>query len=241
MRIGYRLAQLIVTQTIDLLGTNVSVADDGGVIIASGERYHVGSLNPMAARAIELGTPVEISEQEAALHDAVHQGIAIPLNYDGERVGVIVVSDLLERCRSFSRVVQALAGLLIHQTTVIEQLPLQKELRDKFIYDLLNDEIADEETELRQAQVLGMDLSVPRVAILVDAADFILETSRSSPATPTLERQLRMRRNKHTVVQDIVSFFHLPTDAICGYVGGGRIAVLKSVDGHNPPSWGGAI
>ncbi len=238
MRIHYGLAQLIVDQIINLLGANVSVADDSGVIIASGDRKRVGSFDPVAGRTLQSGEPVEV---ERTRSNRRREGISLPLNYDGQRVGAIIVNDSLERCRSSARVVQALAELLIHQATVIEQLPLQKELRDKFIYDLLHNPsmtLADEMVVLRQGQVLGMDLSVPRVVILVDASRSIQEGLQTQPPLSALERELHIRRCRHRITQAVVNFFNLPVDTICGYIGDGRVAVLKAVDGENPPSWG---
>jgi carbohydrate diacid regulator len=247
MRLTYSIAQIIVNQTTDLLGCNVSVADQSGLVLASGDQRQVGRFCPPVVHVVATSEPLEVhigDEGESGIGEAM----VLPLPYEGEQIGAIIVHDQLERCRATARVVQALAELLAHQTTVIEQLPQQKELKDKFIHDLLHHPIDDEATVLRLADILQMDLRVPRAVILVDAADFILNGSRGPTQLTAIEPQLRVRRNTYRVVQSIVKFFNLPTDTICGYIGDGRIAVLKAVDpgslrtwtaGNGREGWGG--
>jgi len=86
---------------------------------------------------------------------------------------------------------------------------------------------------LREGQILGMDLTRPRAVILIDAADYILSTI----ALRELEPSAQILRRAQLVISSVVSFFHLPNDTICAYIGDGEIAVLKASSTQDLAAW----
>lgn len=107
------------------------------------------------------------------------------------------------------------------------------ELKHRFIYSLVHSAVADEPTILREASLLGMDFTPPRAVLLIDAAAYILghELAHIDGASePQLNRAQR-------VIRTIVSFFHLPNDTICAYIGNGEIVILKASDSKNLTAW----
>jgi carbohydrate diacid regulator len=130
------------------------------------------------------------------------------------------------------RLARALVELTINQTIVVARLPNKDELKDKLIHDLLYGSVHDEASILREAQILGMNLTQPRAVILIDAADYILapEPARQQP-------DARVRRRAQLVIGSIVDFFKLPNDTICAYIGNGEVAVLKASNKQSLASW----
>lgn len=112
--------------------------------------------------------------------------------------------------------------------------PALPDLKNKFIYDLLHGIIHDEATILREARILGLDFTPPRAVILIAAADYIL-ASTDAKAGKAADDQIR--RRAQAIVSSVVSFFHLPNDTICAYLGDGNVAVLKASDTKNLVSW----
>lgn len=148
------------------------------------------------------------------------------------------------------RLAQAAIERVISQTAVVDRLPSQHALKNKFVYDLLHDllggeplhgEIDAEAGVRRKGQILGIDLSRPRAVVLVDAASHILvpdEAPRVLDGEPEGEEcsrtsSLRTRR----VIAAIVRFFGLPTDAICAYIGDGEFAILKASATRDLAGW----
>ena len=126
--------------------------------------------------------------------------------------------------------------MVINQAAVIDALPNQHQLKNKFIYDLLHCLIDDEATVLRYSKLLALDLSPPRAVILIDASDYILVSSGSQHLEQeTVEA--RVRRRAQLVIGSVVGFFHLPNDTICAYIGDGEVAVLKASDTKNLVTW----
>lgn len=161
--------------------------------------------------------------------------LRVPIYLNGQ-AGEILVAESEKSEKISPRLVQGLVDLVISQATTGMQLLNQHELKNKFIYDLLRGSSLNEIDILRDAQILGMDLTRPRAVILIDAADYILKPFDHKPFKAT-ETQIWQR--VEAIIKSIVSFFHLPNDTICAYIGDGEIAVLKAISSQDLAAWTG--
>ncbi len=226
-----RVAKVVTERVAELLCAEVFVLDQHSVVIASSKPGLVGlPFNQIRAK------------------QSINY-LQVPLSLDAQ-VGKVTVGKPLNGEVISPRLAQVLVEMVINQTTVIDALPNQHQLKNKFIYDLLRGSIDDEATVLRQAKLLGLDLSPPRAVILIDAADYILvsgsppqqvvlpgEASIGHPLYEPETVEARVRRRAQLVIGSVVSFFHLPNDTICAYIGDGEVAVLKASDTKNLVSW----
>lgn len=209
---------MVTEKVAELLCAQVLVIDNQGVAIASSKPELVGL-------ALD-----RICSKEAINY------LRVPLPFEEASVGEVIVGQPLNGEVISPRLAQVLVELVINQTAVIDALPNQHQLKNKFIYDLLHGLIEDEATVLRYSKLLGLDLSPPRAVILIDAADYILESSSSQQRDrETIE--IQVRRRAQLVIGSVVGFFHLPNDTICAYIGDGEVAVLKASDTKNLGSW----
>lgn len=207
----------IAQRVSELLGAQVLAIDERGVVLAgSGETGLIGcSFN--------------LIMNQKAFH-----AFRIPLCLDGW-TGEIIIGEPTNGEIISQRLAQALVELVISQTTLHDRLPNQQELKDRFIHELLHDLIKDEGAILRQAKLLRINLASPRAVILIDAADYILGSGSETGALDAWN-SLVQRRAQY-VVSNVVSFFHLPSDTICAYIGDGEVAVLKASDTKNLVNW----
>lgn len=205
-----RIAEVVTERTAELLGAPVSVIDERGVIVASSDADTVGLPSDVIAR----GGPAE--------------HLRVPLHLDSQ-AGEVIVGEPENGQVISPRLTQVLVELVINQTAVVDRLPNQHELKNKFIHDLLRGSIGDEADVLREGQILGMDFTPPRAVILIDASAFIL-------ADPGLS-EAQIRRRAQLVIASVVGFFDLPNDTICAYIGDGEIAVLKASSSQDLWAW----
>src|SRR5205814_7325724 len=106
--------------------------------------------------------------------------VRVPIRLDAQ-VGEVIVAEPASGEAISPRLTQALVELVVNQTAVVDRLPNEHELKNKFIHDLLRGPIGDEADLRREAQILAMDLTRPRAVILVDAADYILSPDAAPP------------------------------------------------------------
>jgi carbohydrate diacid regulator len=216
MRLQFdRVAAAVTERTAELLGAQTSVVDARGIVVASSDLTTIGLPFDRGARREE------------------REFLRVPLRLDGQ-AGVIVVSEPPTGEAISPRLAEVLVELMVHRTVGVNRLPNQPELKNSFINDLLNGRIADEAAILQEGKLLGMDFTPPRAVILIDAAEYIL------PSDGTERREAadsQIRRRAQLVIGSIVSFFHLPNDTICAYLGDGEVAVLKASNTKNLVTW----
>ncbi|CAN5656312.1 DNA-binding transcriptional regulator CdaR [soil metagenome] len=204
------LANKVSGKLHELLGYLVLVANHDGVVIASSQRQHLGS----QVRSI-------LSSRQTSF-------VRVPLPFDCDRLaGEVMVEQPKGVLPSADRLTRALAEMVVNQVTLADWLPAQTEIKNKFIYDTLHGRVVDPDVLVREAQILGMDLSQPRSVILINAGDYIYPPGRDGMLSEE-STHVRARQRERFIIASIVGFFELPDDTICAHIGGGEIVVLKS-------------
>jgi len=210
------IARMIVDRVAGLMCTDVWVLDDQEIVVASSVLRSIGLHFDLA----HYTTPQSV--------------LRIPISLEGYS-GDVIVGEPLNGERISPRLATSLVQMLVNQVLTAERAPQPPERKNTFIYDLLQGTIADEAAVLREASILGLDLDSPRAVILIDAAQYILETNPNSGGIDTA----RVRRRAQIVIGSVVRFFHLPNDTICAYIGNGEVAVLKASNTKNLIAWAG--
>ncbi len=202
-----QLANAVTSRTAELLQTIVAVTDEQDRIIAGSDARTIG----LSSRAI--GAPLD------------HAYLRVPLRL-AARVGELIVAQPRHDEGLSPRLAQIIVDLIVSQTLGTNHAPNHQTLKNEFVHNVLHGLVTDEAPILRQAKLLGLDLVPPRAVILIDAADFILAAEGAE-----IERRARI------VIRSIVSFFTLPSDTICAYLGDGAVAVLKASNTRNLAIW----
>ena len=208
------VARTIAERLADLLGAYVYVIDESGYPIASSE--------PEGVRL-----PLDMAGQEPGAYY-----LRIPLRFNGSGGEVVVTAP--DKGEMISpRAAQMLVELMINQTMATAHLHDRYELKNKFIYDLLHGTVTDEADILREAEILGMDLTRPRAVLLIEA-DYVASITTSHQRET---REERIQRRAQLVITSVVRFFRLPSAAICAYIGEGQVAVLKASSTQDLITW----
>ncbi|MGE3268584.1 MAG: PucR family transcriptional regulator [Chloroflexota bacterium] len=203
------VADAVANRAAEVLGANVMVVDEHEI---------------MVSRACPSGRDLR-----DAFDGPQRTALRIPIQLGGRAAHVIAAGH--EEPIS-PRLAQALIDLVVTQAAAAS-LPAHDDLRGKLVRDLLAGDIADEAQTIREAQALGMDLTRPRAVILIDAAEYILTPPRSRERGDDTS----IRRRARDVIQHVVRFFHLPSAAICTYLGDGEVAILKASTSRDLAPW----
>ncbi|AGY57186.1 PucR family transcriptional regulator [Gloeobacter kilaueensis] len=207
-----QMAAVIVDRIGQLLRTWVCVVNERAVVIEASAPFSSGLPLALGERPDYLRIPLQLER---------HTGeVIVQLPEDNRVIAPHLARELVE--------------LIVHQLVMAALLPDRHELKNKFIHDLLCGPARDEPTILREAQILGMDLGRPRTVLLIDAAKYIL-TAQQPRQPERAQEQIRQRAER--VIASIVSFFQLPSDTICAYIGQGEVAVLKASSSQDLLGW----
>lgn len=211
-----RVAEALSQRLTDLLNAPIAIVDQRDVVVASSDPDIAGL--PFA-RAGEAWRRVLVR---------------VPARPNGYTVDVVVGQPRDDEVLS-PRLVSALIDLAVNQPVSADRShEEQHERKDHFIYDLLHSLLTDETTILREARVLGINLSLPRSVILIEAGQYILARANEL-AEAAAEADIQQRAQY--VIAIVVDCFQLPSDAICSYIGDGEIVVLKASDTRNLQPW----
>ncbi|WP_027482169.1 PucR family transcriptional regulator [Deinococcus pimensis] len=201
-----RVAREVSRRAAELLGASTYVVDHLDTVVAASSADTVGK----------------------RLAPSDHHDVRVPLRAHGHEGQVVVGEPTCGESIS-PRLAQVVVELVINQAAMVDGLPQPRDLKNKFIHDLLRGVERDEETLVRQARILGIDPTPPRAVILVDARDFVLGGASADDG--------RAQRRAQLVIGSVVAFFRLPNDSICAYIGEGEVAVLKASDTKNLANW----
>ncbi|GAB4210576.1 MAG: sugar diacid recognition domain-containing protein [Roseiflexaceae bacterium] len=206
-----RVSQMIVRQAADLLCAPALVIDARERVVAE-SGPHCGEMLLEAPGALQAH-------------------LRLPFHAYGE-IGTVIVGEPGNGEVVSPRLAQALIELVINQAAAVERQPNQHEQKNRLIHDLLHGVIDDELAIQREARNLGLDLNPPRAVILIDASDYILADDGTGATLSA-----RVQRRVQLLIGSVVSFFRLPNDTICAYIGDGIVAVLKASNTKNLVAW----
>ncbi|WP_110456639.1 sugar diacid recognition domain-containing protein [Shewanella algidipiscicola] len=174
------LAQQIVDRTMAIIGHNINVMNNQGVILGSGDKNRIGSVHEGALLAISQNRTVKIHQGTIASLQGVKPGINLPLHYQGEIIGVIGITGEPEPLMAFGKLLKMSAEMIVEQANSIELAQWQNRQQEEFILQLIKGEYQQLEQLSTRAERLGIDLTMPRVAAVIQVQEEGNESSAKS-------------------------------------------------------------
>ncbi|WHX38586.1 sugar diacid recognition domain-containing protein [Mesobacillus sp. AQ2] len=166
-----QLAQEIVDRTMGIIGKNINVMDNRGVIIGSGDQKRIDDIHEGAVNVIKQGSGYEITEKEAKNLHGVKAGINLPIRFDGEIVGVIGITGSPEEIRSFGELVRMAAELSLQQAVLMNEIQWDERLKEELVSQIIHSQGKMDPLFLERAMRLGINLDLPRIAMVILSSD----------------------------------------------------------------------
>jgi len=218
-------ARRIVERVATGLATQISIMDASGQILASTDTHLIGQQHVLASDGLSAAEAPGVS-------------VSLPLVYADTVVGAIALNDATPQGYEIARVAKTLAELIIHQTTVIDQLTQQKWVRNKFVYDLLHGHLhgAPESME-QEAAMLGLDLHAARVVAVVQIEGIVEQGLRAAaPFTnlPAITRALRLEQIYDQVRDQLQQSISAHPADVYSLLDERQLVILAVVDPHAP-------
>ncbi|MCK8487074.1 helix-turn-helix domain-containing protein [Paenibacillus sp. MBLB2552] len=158
-------AQSIVDRMMKDIPYNINIMDRTGMIIGSGNKDRIGTLHHGAVQAIQKRRIVEIFEDE----EFVKKGINLPIELNGNIIGVVGISGEVEVTRPFGNILKSAVILLIDNSIAMEKKNVQKNLKQEFFTQVINAETAYTQEMIDQALIYGIQLTRPFQIIYVES------------------------------------------------------------------------
>lgn len=166
-----QLAQEIVDRTMGIIGKNINVMDNKGVIIGSGELNRIDDIHEGAVIAIKQGSGFEITEEEAKNLHGVKPGINLPIFFDNKIVGVIGITGSPDEIRSYGELVRMAAELSIQQAVLINEIQWDDRLKEELVSQIIHYEGNLDPLFYERSLRMGINLQLPRAAMVIITED----------------------------------------------------------------------
>lgn len=232
MKITQKLAQDIVDKTMSILGKNINIIDEKGVIIGSGDKSRLNQFHEGAAQVIKEGKKLEIYSKDINHLVGAKPGINLPIEHNSKIIGVVGITGEPDEVSPFGEVIKMTVEMMLQQEFLLKEIQLEKQAQENFIYDLISGRIGnDPDLFLTRGQIVGYDILIPRVALVMDIYQFEKTAKQSLQIFKgQKEGEIHLQRLKNDVLKTIQRMFVDTPQEITSYTGGDRFVVLKTIN-----------
>ena len=176
------LAEKFIEKAGESTEYNINIMDERGVIIASKDAERIGDFHEVAYWIIH-GDEEIIEVPDGGKYLGVRPGVMLPVIQKGKRIGAIGVTGEPGKVREIGKVMQFAIETMYEFELQHRQSAQRKSMKERFIYGILTNEVADIEKLREDAVTLGWEeqyIRLPIYLLLDDMAD-----------VPTVQRKLK--------------------------------------------------
>lgn len=167
MRLTKELATKIVNKTMQVLGKNVNIMDEQGIIIGSGEEERIGTFHEISTRVISRGESVNIYASEAEEYKGVKAGINLPIKFNDKIIGVVGITGKVDEVSGYGKILKNLVELMLQQEFLLREFENEKKMRENLFQQLLSNSITDEEVLKDRLRLLDINPDLYRMVMVI--------------------------------------------------------------------------
>lgn len=217
-----KIAQKLASSTAELIGIDIIITDEKGMIIGASDPSRRGTLHEPSLEVIRTGQNSIQQEQDVQHLQGVKSGVTLPIEFTGKRIGTIALAGVPSKVTPFGMLVKKHTELILSEKMFSEVFFL----RSRAIQNLLEqiaafDPEKDDETSLlATARGLGFELQIPRIAVTIELLDARAVTSQGLEIETVPYTQM-------DIMMAIRTIFNRPQD-ISTMMDSGRYEILRA-------------
>ncbi len=171
--LGQALAQQIANEITDVIGHNVLITDESGIVMGSGDESRVGQFHEASVEVVRSRRTTAHSSEDVRDLVGTLPGVTIPLVIDDKVVGTIGLSGSPEEVVQFGLVVKRQTEILMQEAARIGTRMTHERATAELLREICewhHSGVAKAQL-LRRGRTLGHDLSLARRVVLVQSED----------------------------------------------------------------------
>lgn len=167
MKIPKQSSRRIVEEISGVIGQQVNMMDQLGVIVASTDPARIGTFHGGAKRIIDERL-ASLTIRDGDEYPGTRPGINLPIEYQGDIVGVIGVTGPEEQVKKYGQIIKKMTEILILDISMQEENELEERIRTRFLNDWIHTAQKDVNRQMvENGRQLGIDITLPRRILLV--------------------------------------------------------------------------
>jgi carbohydrate diacid regulator len=228
--INHEVAQEIADKATQIIGYNVLITDDAGIVIGSGDKDRVGTFHEASVETIrqEVMTWHDVAAAEQL--EGVKPGVTVPVVLENRTVGTVGITGNPDEVKRFGMVVKSQTEIMLRESLHLRIALLQEKALESLLQDIANYDptIVEPAVLVARGEELGYDLNLSRVAVVVDLARFADLANFYKSHVANSRPELELQSLKVGILRTIKEVFNSDQD-LATSVGTGKYGLLHSV------------
>ncbi len=219
--------------TGELIGRNLIITDENGIVIGSDDPSRLSTLHEASLEVIETGQAKSHDEVMAGRMIGVKPGITLPIELSGKVIGTLGIPGKPEEVTVLGGLVKRQLEIFLREKAYMQSLFLRERTLQSLIQEVAEFDFDKDNPFLLQRRVseLGFNLETPHLVMLVDLYHFGETTDkikRQASGSMMEEAEIRIQSVKIQVLSTIKDVFSNPRD-ISMFLGEDKFIILNNL------------
>ena len=168
--LGQALAQQIADEITDVIGHNVLITDEAGIVVGSGDKSRVGQFHEASVDVVRARRVIAHSSEDVRNLVGTLPGVTLPLMADGEVVGTVGLSGSPEEVVQFGLVVKRQTEILMQEAARIGSRITHERATAELLREICewHHSGVPKAKLLRRGRNLGYDLALTRRIAIIE-------------------------------------------------------------------------
>lgn len=232
------IAQEVTEKLTRIIGHNVLLTDDEGVIIGSGDSERVGDFHEPSVEVIEKKITTVLSEtaswRSTKRPGRVEPGVTLAVLVEDRIVGTVGITGNPNKVDKFGMIVKSQTESMLREVTLLRSVFLREKSLQSLLYDIVTyePEILQSSVVEARGERLGYNLNLPRVVMLVELQRHS-GTEGSQINNPGMSPpELGSHHDTVDISRTIRGFFTDAQDLVAA-IGSDKFAILHWIHHHD--------
>ncbi len=222
-----QIAQNIVKTVSETLPFPISLSDEKGFIIGDSNLDRVGTFHPAYKQVIDSNDFITFDKEDViGLHNVL-PGIAVPLTFKQEIVGVLGIIGPPEEVRPHAELTKHYVELMWQETYYKQLADLEAEMEETYLQYLLFNDTKNEARTIQYCKELQIDTEKMSFCIIVTLSDFLMKEFDE------LVYSFTLRNLKEHLINEVKLFFKSNQLMKVNFLNKGEILLLLTVSSED--------
>jgi carbohydrate diacid regulator len=234
------VAQEIADRLAELIGHNVLLANEKGIVVGSSDLERVGTFHEPSIEAIKK--KITTVQSSTTHFDATKQskgakpGLTLALMLGDKVVGAVAITGNPAEVDKFGMIIKSQTEIMLREAALLESTYLKESALQNLLHDVANynPAILEPDALVTRAGELGYDLNLERVAIImyIPQLAHMVNSQNSTQHEDTTKFETKLPSLLADILRSTRDVFNNSQDLVAS-IGIDKIAILHRVEASN--------
>jgi carbohydrate diacid regulator len=231
MQITAEFAQSIVEEMEKIIHKNINFMNHEGQIIASIDKNRIGDFHEGALEVLRTKKKVVVREEKQL--KGAKPGINLPVYLNNQIIGVIGITGKEEEVSHLGEVIKKMTEILIKEAYLEQQTELERRAKETFIDEWMEGNIDNDKLFASRGWMLGINVHLPRIAIVLDLIDFHdLIYDKLKAHQVDMKGELEVQTLRRHILKTIEDYFKYDQQNIVFMSGVSKYVILLTINAN---------